>query len=116
MPCGPSGCTHDNPWLAKLREFYVVLRDLAAGRYPLGVAMPMRGPIDMLGALVGVERMCLGFAESPQLVREALGILTDVWIEVVGGAARAAAALRRGHGQLRAVRALGAGDECRHPV
>ena len=46
--------------------------------------MPMRGPIDMLGALVGVERMCFGFAESPQLVREALGIMTDIWIEVVG--------------------------------
>jgi hypothetical protein len=75
---------HDNPWLRKLREFYTVLRDLAADRYPLGVAMPMRGPIDMLGALVGIERMCFGFAESPQLVREALGIMTDVWIEVVG--------------------------------
>ena len=74
----------DNPWLRKLREFYIVLRDLVSGRYPLGVAMPMRGPLDMLGALVGVERMCFGFADSPRLVREALGILTDIWIEVVG--------------------------------
>ena len=74
----------DNPWLRKLCEFYAVLRDLAAGRYPLGVAMPMRGPLDMLGALVGVERMCFGFAESPQRVREALDILTGIWIEVVG--------------------------------
>lgn len=76
--------TRNNPWLAKLREFYLVMGKLAAGRYPLGVAMPMRGPLDLLGALIGVERMCLGFAESPQLVREALGILTDIWIEVVG--------------------------------
>ena len=74
---------HDNPWLRKLREFYLVLRDLASWRYPLGVAMPMRGPLDMLGALVGVEQMCFGFADSPQLIREALAILTDIWIEVV---------------------------------
>ncbi len=73
----------DNPWLAKLREFYIVLRDLCAGRYPLGVAMPMRGPIDILGALVGVEPMCLAFADQPTLAAEALDILTDVWVGAV---------------------------------
>ena len=104
------------PLAGKLREFYGVLRDLAAGRYPMGVAMPMRGPIDILGALVGVERMCLGFAESPQLVREALDSLTDMWIEVVGEQIGLAAAFRRGHGLLRAVRAVGAGHERRHPM
>jgi hypothetical protein len=73
-----------NPWLVKLREFYIILRQLAEGRYPVGVAMPMRGPIDLLGAIVGVTEMCLAFAERPQLVREALVVLTDLWIEVVG--------------------------------
>jgi hypothetical protein len=74
----------NNPWLRKLREFYVTLRELNAGRYPLGVAMPMRGPIDLLGALVGVEAMCLAFAEDTPLAQEVLTILTDIWIEVVG--------------------------------
>jgi hypothetical protein len=73
----------DDPWLATLREFYVVMRDLCADRYPLGVVMPMRGPIDMLGALVGVEQMCLAFADKPSMVSEALSILTDIWIEAV---------------------------------
>jgi len=74
----------DNPWRAKLREFYEALRDLNAGRYPMGVTMPLRGPIDILGALVGVPEMCLAFAEQPELVRDALARITDVWIEAVG--------------------------------
>jgi hypothetical protein len=74
----------DDPWLVKLREFYVVLRQLAAGRYPIGVAMPMRGPIDLLGAIVGTSEMCLAFAERPRVVQEALAVLTDLWIEAVG--------------------------------
>lgn len=73
----------DNLWLNKLREFYVVLRDLCRDRYPIGVAMPMRGPIDLLAALVGVERMCFAFAEDARLAQEALAVLTDVWIAVV---------------------------------
>jgi hypothetical protein len=74
----------DNPWRAKLREFYAILRDLNAGRYPMGVTMPLRGPIDILGALVGVPEMCLAFAEQPQLIQDALARITDVWIDVVG--------------------------------
>ncbi len=74
----------DNPWLRKLREFYVAMVELYRKEYPLGVAMPMRGPIDLLAALVGVERMCFAFAESPHLSKEALTILTDIWITVVG--------------------------------
>jgi hypothetical protein len=73
-----------NPWRARLREFLVVLQGLAAGRYPVGVSMPMRGPLDMLAALVGVPGMCLAFADRPALVREALDRLTDIWIDVVG--------------------------------
>ncbi len=73
----------DNPWLAKLREFYITLDQLTAGRYPMGVAMPMRGPIDLLGAIVGTFEMCLAFAERPQMAQEALAVITDLWIEVV---------------------------------
>ena len=73
----------DNAWLARLR-FHLVLRDLSAGRYPIGVPQPMRGPIDILAALVGVPEMCLAFAQRPGTVREALARLTDIWIEVVG--------------------------------
>jgi hypothetical protein len=74
----------DDPWRARLRMFLIVLRSLAAGRYPVGISMPMRGPLDMLAALVGVPEMCLAFAERPALVREALDRLTDIWIDVVG--------------------------------
>ena len=50
----------------------------------MGVSMPMRGPIDILGALVGVPEMCLAFVDQPQLVQDALARITDVWIDVVG--------------------------------
>ena len=75
---------HNNTWLTRLRDFYPVLQDLSAGRYPIGVSQPMRGPINILAALVGVPEMCLAFAERPGAVREALARLTDIWIEVVG--------------------------------
>jgi hypothetical protein len=74
---------HDNPWRRCLREFHAVLQDLAREQYPAGIPMPMRGPIDILAALVGVEQMCLAFAEQPDLIQEALARVTDLWIEVV---------------------------------
>jgi hypothetical protein len=79
-PLGETG----NPWRAKLREFHHVLCDLSGGRYPVGVSQPMRGPIDILAALVGVPEMCLAFVEQPTRAAEALNRLTDLWIEVVG--------------------------------
>ena len=45
----------DNPWLRKLIEFYTVLGELSGGRYPMGVVQPMRGPMDLIGALVGAS-------------------------------------------------------------
>ena len=107
--------TRNNPWLAKLREFCLVMGELAAGRYPLGVAMPMRGPLDLLGALVGVERMCLGFAENPHPVREALRIVTDVWIEAVGEQLALLPPFAEGMANCEQY-GSGSGAERRHPV
>ena len=73
----------DNPWLRKLIEFYTVLGELSGGRYPMGVVQPMRGPMDLIGALVGASEACTAMAERPDDARELLEVVTDVWIQVV---------------------------------
>jgi hypothetical protein len=88
-----------NPWRTKLLEFYTALADLAAGRYPIGIAMPMRGPIDILAALVGVPEMPDGHLDRRR-----------------GRAARPRAALHGRHGMLRTVWAVGAGRQRGDPV
>jgi hypothetical protein len=59
--------TPANPWLAKLLEFTEGLAALSAGRFPVALAL-MRGPLDLLSALRGPERMVFDLFDEPQAV------------------------------------------------
>ena len=70
-----------NRWLAKLLEFSSFLVKLSDGRFPVSNSL-MRGPLDLLAAARGSERMCLDLYDRPGEIDGALERLTDIWIQV----------------------------------
>lgn len=77
-PWGEVDLTPANRWLAKLLEFSQGLVVLSAGRFPVALAL-MRGPLDLLSALRGPERMVFDLFDQPQAVDRALQRLTAIW-------------------------------------
>lgn len=70
-----------NPWLQKLLEFVDRLVELAQNRYPIGQPI-LRGPVDLLGSLIGQEKLVYAFFDHPEtvkkLAREAAEFYRDV--------------------------------------
>lgn len=71
----------NNPWLNKLIEYQQFLVHLSNGRFPVANSL-MRGPLDLLGAVRGSERMCLDVYDRPDALGAPLQRLTDLWIQV----------------------------------
>jgi hypothetical protein len=70
-----------SPWFAKLLEFTHWLVHRFEQRTPISTSL-MRGPLDLLSALRGPERMVLDLFDYPEQVSAALEKLTNVWIKV----------------------------------
>jgi DNA-binding FadR family transcriptional regulator len=59
----------ENPWLKKYLEFTAALVQQSRGRFPVGMPI-MRGPTDMIGALIGQQEMVLALMmEDPAVMR-----------------------------------------------
>jgi hypothetical protein len=67
-----------DPWLLKLIECAGVLRQHAAGRYPICGPI-LRGVSDMLAALLGTQRMVFEFYDHPDQMRQLIARCTDIW-------------------------------------
>ncbi len=72
------GFDPSNPWLLKLLESTRVLREHAAGRYPIGSPI-MRGVSDMVAALLGPQRMVLELFDHPQEMQRLIGRCAEIW-------------------------------------
>lgn len=59
----------DNPWLLKYLEFTKKLVALSDGRFPVGQPI-MRGPADVVGALVGQAEMVLAMMDEPEIMKD----------------------------------------------
>ncbi|MCD6520294.1 MAG: hypothetical protein J7M05_10285 [Anaerolineae bacterium] len=70
-----------NPWLGKLLALTQALVEANDGSYLVTHTL-MRGPIDMLSALLGDERMGLSFYDAPAQVQEILTRTTEAFIKV----------------------------------
>lgn len=71
----------DNAWFRALAGFTCALVEFADGRFP--VALPqMRGPLDILAAMRGPERMCIDLIEQPEQVQAILDRMALLWIDV----------------------------------
>lgn len=71
-----------NPWLAKYLEFTEKLVAVSKGRFPVGMPI-MRGPSDMVGALMGQTEMVFALVDNPELMKQFLLKVTDIFLRVI---------------------------------
>jgi hypothetical protein len=89
--------SEDNPWVQKLLEVVQTVVDYAAGRYAVGISH-LRGPTDILIALLGPERFFLSFFDDPELIRRLARQAASVWLKVTRSQAKVIPAYRGGYG------------------
>ena len=78
----------ENPWFRKYLEFTDALVQAGRGRYPVGMPI-MRGPTDMLGALLGQQEMVLALMmEDPALMRRLVERVTRAFLAVIAAQTR----------------------------
>lgn len=73
--------TPDNPWLRKLLDLTSALVERNDGSYLVSHTL-MRGPIDVLSALLGGERMVQALHDSRDRVNEVLARVAEAFIHV----------------------------------
>ena len=72
----------DNPWFKKYIEFLRKLAQLAAGRFPVGQPI-MRGPSDMVGALLGQSEMIYAIMDEPDKMKRLFEKVTRIFLEMM---------------------------------
>ena len=73
----------ENPWLAKYLEFTAALVQQSRGRFPVGMPI-MRGPTDMIGALLGQQEMVLALMmEDPAVMRRLIERVARAFLSVM---------------------------------
>jgi hypothetical protein len=72
----------NNPWLKKYLEFTQKLVERSQGRFPVGMPI-MRGPADMVGAIMGQTEMVMALYDEPERMKEFFLRVTDVFLRVI---------------------------------
>jgi hypothetical protein len=70
----------DNPWLVKLLEFQRFLVEAFGTIHPVGLPI-MRGPVDLVTAMLGGARAILEFYDHPKEMERLVRICADVWLQ-----------------------------------
>lgn len=70
-----------NPWLQKYLEFTDALVAFSKGRFPVGMPI-MRGPSDMVGALMGQAEMVYALQDDPARMKALFLKVTDMFLQV----------------------------------
>ncbi len=71
----------ENPWLQKYLEFTDRLVNVSAGRFPVGMPI-MRGPSDMVGALMGQAEMVYALQDEPDRMKSLFLKVTEIFLQV----------------------------------
>jgi hypothetical protein len=71
-----------NPWLAKYLEFTKALVQLGRGRFTVGQPI-MRGPSDMVGALLGQTGMVYSLIDDPGSMERLVSAVTKAFLTVI---------------------------------
>lgn len=71
----------ENPWLSKLIDLHKFLIDISYDRFPISLPV-MHGPLDILSAFRGPEKLCLEIYDRPEDVKLSTENLKNIWIEV----------------------------------
>ena len=89
--------TEDNPWFQKLLGVLQTVVQYAGGRYAVGLSH-LRGPTDILVALLGSERFFTSFFDAPDLITRLAGQAAQVWRIVARAETKIVPAYRGGYG------------------
>ncbi len=68
--------TSDNIWAKKYFEFFTVYDDVFNGEYPIGQSI-IRGPSDILCAILGVENAAMSLIDDPDGAKKVLKQITE---------------------------------------
>jgi hypothetical protein len=71
-----------NPWLLKYLEFTQRLVELGRGRFTVGMPI-MRGPSDMVGAIMGQTEMIYALADEPEKMKKFFFRVTEAFLSVL---------------------------------
>ncbi len=72
----------DNPWLQKYLEFTRRLVDLGKGRFTVGMPI-MRGPSDIVGAILGQTEMVFALADEPERMKTFFLKVAEAFLTVI---------------------------------
>ncbi len=72
----------NNPWLLKYIEFLKKIELLSNGRFPVGQPI-MRGPSDMIGAVLGQNEMIYAFLDHPVEMKALCERVTEIYLKVI---------------------------------
>jgi len=70
----------DNPWFVKLLEFQHFLVQAFGATHPVGMPI-MRGPVDLVTAMLGGARAIFEFYDHPKEMERLASICADVWLQ-----------------------------------
>ena len=87
----------DNPWFQKLLAAIQSVVDHADGRYAVGLSH-LRGPTDILVALLGSERFFTCFFDAPDLISTLARQAAQVWQRVAQAQTKIVPPFRSGYG------------------
>jgi hypothetical protein len=89
--------SEEGAWFQKLLEITRAVVDHAFGRYAVGISH-LRGPADVLIALLGAERLFLTFFDDADLVRRLAGQAATAWLQAAQAQAKIVPPYRGGYG------------------
>ena len=92
----PAQSAFGSAWIQKYMEFTEKLVSLSKGRFPVGQPI-LRGPSDMMGALMGQMRMIYEMNDAPEKMREMAGTVTRSYLDIVGKQFELIPAFHGGH-------------------
>jgi hypothetical protein len=72
-----------NPWLELYCEFLRQLRDRLDHRFPVTANTLLRGPSDLVAAILGVREACVAWLDQPALMARLMRVCTDVHLAVI---------------------------------
>ncbi len=77
------GHIEHNPWLELYREFLRQMRSRLDDRFPVTANTLLRGPSDLVAAVMGVQETCIGWIDQPELMAKLLRVCTDAHLTVI---------------------------------
>jgi hypothetical protein len=95
-----------NTWTVKLRQCLQVLAEALRGTTPFGTPI-LRGPTDLMAALMGGTAMVLALQDRPEESVRLLDVLADIWTQVAGSILDFVPRFQGGYGCFRGVWAPG---------